>query len=153
MKKILSFRTQVGWMTAIEQSGKIVELKFSKKKSEGKSIILQRLKKNVSDFIFVKDVIDIIYRSIVVSSKKPVCKQVNVLTGKTVSIDELAHLLMDEMNVNVRKNYQPLPVGDPEKSNGTTEKMIELLNVELKQMVSLEEGLARTVKFLKKDTL
>ena len=51
MKKILSFRTQVGWMTAIEQSGKIVELKFSKKKSEGKSIILQRLKKNVIDFI------------------------------------------------------------------------------------------------------
>ena len=75
------------------------------------------------------------------------------MTGKTVSIDELAHLLMNEMNVNARKNYQPLPVGDPEKSNGTTEKMIELLNVELKQMVSLEDGLARTVKFLKRDTL
>ena len=45
MKKILSFHTQLGWMTAIEQNGKVIELRFSKKRSEGKSIILKRLKK------------------------------------------------------------------------------------------------------------
>mgnify|MGYP003682605265 CR=1 FL=1 len=101
------------------------------------------------DFIFVKDVIDIIYRSIMLSSKKPVCEQINVLTGNTVTIDELASQLMKETSKSVEKNYNPLPVGDPEKSNGTTEKMVELLNVDLKQMVTLEEGLIETVEFIK----
>ena len=50
MKKILSFHTRLGWMTSIEQDGKIIELKFIKSKSEGKSLILQRIKKNIIDF-------------------------------------------------------------------------------------------------------
>ena len=54
MKKILSFYTRLGWMTAIEQNGKIIELKFMKIKSEGKSLILQRIKKNVNNFFSKK---------------------------------------------------------------------------------------------------
>ena len=54
MKKILSFHTRLGWMTAIEQDGKIIELKFIKSKSEGKSLILQRIKKNINDFFSKK---------------------------------------------------------------------------------------------------
>jgi UDP-glucose 4-epimerase len=100
------------------------------------------------DFIYVEDVVDIIYRSIVLSSKSDICEQVNVLTGKSATIDELADKLMKEIKISVEKNYNLLPVGDPEKSNGTTEKMVELLNVDLKQMVSLEEGLIETVRFI-----
>ena len=54
MKKILSFHTRLGWMTAIEQDGKIIELKFIKSKSEGQSPILQKIKKNVNDFFSKK---------------------------------------------------------------------------------------------------
>ena len=54
MKKILSFHTRLGWMTAIEQDGKIIELKFIKSKSEGKSLTLQRIKKNINDFFSKK---------------------------------------------------------------------------------------------------
>ena len=54
MKKILSFHARLGWITAIEQDGKIIELKFIKSKSEGKSLILQRIKKNVNDFFSKK---------------------------------------------------------------------------------------------------
>ena len=54
MKKILSFYTRLGWITAIEQDGKIIELKFIKSKSEGKSLILQRIKKNINDFFSKK---------------------------------------------------------------------------------------------------
>ena len=54
MKKILSFHTRLGWMTAIEQDGKIIELKFIKSKSEGQSLILQKIKKNVNDFFSKK---------------------------------------------------------------------------------------------------
>jgi UDP-glucose 4-epimerase len=101
------------------------------------------------DFIFVKDVVDSIYRSVVVSTQRVVCEQVNVLTGKTVSIDDLATQLMNEIKVNVEKKYQPLQVGDPEASNGTTEKMVKLLNANLEKMTSLEDGLAETVEFIK----
>ena len=41
-------------MTVIEQDGKIIELKFIKSKSEGKSLILQRIKKNINDFFSKK---------------------------------------------------------------------------------------------------
>ena len=54
MKKIISFHTRLGWITAIEQDGKIIELKFIKSKSEGKSIILQKIKKNINDFFSKK---------------------------------------------------------------------------------------------------
>ena len=54
MKKILSFHTRLGWMTAIEQDGKIIELKFIKSKNEGQSLILQRIKKNINDFFSKK---------------------------------------------------------------------------------------------------
>lgn len=54
MKKILSFHTRLGWITVIEQDGKIIELKFIKSKSEGKSLILQRIKKNINDFFSKK---------------------------------------------------------------------------------------------------
>ena len=54
MKKILSFHTRLGWMTAIEQDGKLIELKFLKSKSEGKSLILQKIKKNINDYFSKK---------------------------------------------------------------------------------------------------
>ena len=55
MKKVLSFYTRLGWMTSIEKDGKIIELKFIKSKSEGKSLILQRMKKNINDFFSKKN--------------------------------------------------------------------------------------------------
>ena len=54
MKKILSFHTQLGWMTATEKNGKIIELKFIKRKSYGRSPMLQKIKKNVNDFFSKK---------------------------------------------------------------------------------------------------
>ena len=54
MKKILSFHTQLGWMTAIEKNGKIIELKFIKRKSYGRSPMLQKIKKNINDFFSKK---------------------------------------------------------------------------------------------------
>ena len=101
------------------------------------------------DFIYVKDVVEAIYKSIVAAFNDVLCEQINVLTGQSVSIDDLAATLMKEVGVDVEKEYQDLPVGDPEKSNGTTDKMVCLLNVELRNMVTLESGLLETVNFLK----
>ena len=50
MKKIISFNTKFGWMSAIEDNGKITEIKFLKTKNVGKSLILKKLKKMINEY-------------------------------------------------------------------------------------------------------
>ena len=80
---------------------------------------------------------------------KKICEHTNVLTGNSVSIDYLANMLINHLELDVNKNYQTLSVGDPEKSSGTTKKMIKLLKVDLKKMVPLNNGLSKTVDFIR----
>ena len=54
MKKILSFKSKFGWITAEEINGKITEIKFLKKKNLGKSLILKKFKFDVSNFFSKK---------------------------------------------------------------------------------------------------
>ena len=101
------------------------------------------------DFIYVKDVVDIIFKSIVVASNTVLCEQINVLTGQSVTIDELANMLIKKIGVDVNKKYQELPLGDPEQSNGTTKKMVSLLKADLSDMVHIDSGLSETVNFMR----
>ena len=95
MNKILSFRTRLGWMTAIEQDGKIIELKFIKIKNEGKSRNLQKIKKNVNEF-FSKKIKSIIIPCMMRGSKLQI-KIWNELKkipyGKTKSYGEIAKIV------------------------------------------------------------
>ena len=50
MKKTISFVTIFGWITASEEEGNIIEIKFSKKKNIGKSKVLKQLKKEIKFF-------------------------------------------------------------------------------------------------------
>ena len=54
MKKIISFHTKFGWISAIEEKGKITEIKFSKKINSGRSLTLKRLKKRIKYFFSKK---------------------------------------------------------------------------------------------------
>jgi UDP-glucose 4-epimerase len=101
------------------------------------------------DFIYVKDVVDIIFKSIVVASNTTLCEQINVLTGQSVTIDELANMLIKKIGVDVDKKYQGLPLGDPEQSNGTTKKMVGLLKADLSDMAPIDSGLSETVNFMR----
>ena len=105
------------------------------------------------DFVFVKDVVDLIYKAIVVASNDVCCEQTNVLTGHSISIDYLATMLINKIGGDIDKNYQALPVGDPVLSIGTTEKMISLLNVSLIDMIPIEIGLSETVDFIRRQEL
>ena len=100
------------------------------------------------DFIYVGDVVDIIFESILLAAKKQLCEHTNVLTGKSVSIDNLADILIKQIDTGVSKKYKTLPIGDPKKSSGTSKKMINLFNINLSKMVSLELGLSKTVDFI-----
>ena len=103
------------------------------------------------DFIYVKDVVNIIHRAITLASKNSICEISNVLTGESITIDELAEKMMKIIDVNVEVNYQSLPVGDPAQSNGSSKKMTKLFTVELDKFTKLDKGLVNTVQFFLKE--
>ena len=100
------------------------------------------------DFIYVKDAVNIIYRAIVLASNNSICEASNVLTGKSVTIDELAEQMMKIIDVKVEAKYQSLAAGDPEQSDGSTEKMVKLFTVELNKFTKLNNGLVDTVQYI-----
>ena len=103
------------------------------------------------DFIYVNDVVKAIEQSLSNALESCVCEQVNILTGTTISIDELADIFIDEIGVDAVKIYQELPMGDPVHSNGTTEKMIDFLNIDVKSLTSLKAGLTETIDFMRQE--
>ena len=103
------------------------------------------------DFIYVKDVVNIIHRAITLASKNSICEISNVLTGESITIDELAEKMMKIIDVNVEVNYQSLPAGDPAQSNGSSKKMTKLFTVELDKLTKLDKGLVNTVQFFLKE--
>ena len=50
MKNSISFSSKFGWISAIEEKGKITEIKFLKTKNVGKSLILKKLKKMINKY-------------------------------------------------------------------------------------------------------
>ena len=50
MKNSISFSSKFGWISAIEEKGKITEIKFLKTKNVGKSLILKKLKKMIYEY-------------------------------------------------------------------------------------------------------
>jgi UDP-glucose 4-epimerase len=101
------------------------------------------------DFIYVHDVIEIIYKAVIIAKQNVECEQINVLTGNSISVDLLLDILAEKIGYDVHKIYQDLPNGDPEKSNGSTGKMEKILNVNLTKLVQLDDGLASTIDFIK----
>ena len=98
------------------------------------------------DFIYVKDVVTIIYSAITLASRNSICETSNVLTGESISIDELAEKMIKTIDAKVEINYQSLPLGDPEQSNGSAKKMSKLFKVDPKKLVKLDNGLISTLR-------
>ena len=71
------------------------------------------------------------------------------MTGTSVTIDYLAERINDVLGVQVEKNYKDLLPGDPEQSDGTTNKMQKLLSLNLNDLVPLKEGLKNTIQYIK----
>ena len=61
----------------------------------------------------------------------------------------MADELSKQIGTSITKIYKPLEPGDPEKSNGTKEKMIDILNIKLDALTPFSEGLKQTIEFLK----
>ena len=50
MKNTISFKSKLGWISASEKNNKILSISFAKSKNIGKSILLNKLKKNLNNY-------------------------------------------------------------------------------------------------------
>ena len=125
------------------------------------SIFTRRLLKNeevfvnggyqVRDFIFVKDICDVLYLSMIELRNKRRCKVFNVGTGNSTSINELLNMLLKIIKSTSKINYRELPLGDPKFSGGNLDSLEENLKTKVSDFTNLEDGLSETVNyFIKK---
>ena len=54
MKNTISFKSKFGWISASEKNNKILSVSFVKSNNKGKSILLNKLKKNLINYFFKK---------------------------------------------------------------------------------------------------
>jgi len=101
------------------------------------------------DFIYIDDVVLCIISALKMVSEEKICDQINILTGKSFSIDFLAEEISRITGNKVEINYEDLKIGDPEKSQGTIEKIEKVLNISIKNFTDLSSGLEQTIKFIK----
>jgi UDP-glucose 4-epimerase len=101
------------------------------------------------DFIFVKDVVDCIFRAYLHLQNNQGAKVCNVLTGDSISIDDLVLKLSDLMCLTPDRIYKKLPPGDPESSLGSVQQMMSLLEVNPSNFINLKSGLKETIDYFK----
>ena len=54
MKNTISFKSRFGWISASEKNNKILSVSFAKSNNRGKSVLLNKLKKNLINYFFKK---------------------------------------------------------------------------------------------------
>tara|TARA_Y100001978_G_C23673053_1_gene424894 strand:- start:718 stop:1644 length:927 start_codon:yes stop_codon:yes gene_type:complete len=101
------------------------------------------------DFVYVSDVVKSIYNAMLLVQKNSISDHINILTGQSVSIDELSEILVKEIDLDAKVYHRELSVGDPLESKGTTEKMVNILGINLSDMTSLGNGLSKTINFVR----
>ncbi len=101
------------------------------------------------DFVYIDDVVRVIELALVKVSNDSLCDQVNVLTGKSMSINQLLEILSDELSIVPQVIKQNLPEGDPEKSEGSSNKLCSLLDFNLESLVDIKDGLRCTIEYIK----
>ena len=121
------------------------------------SIFIDRLNKKQSvtinggyqtrDFIYVSDIVDTLFQSMNLLHKQNKCFAINVGTGRSITIDELLQKLITIYNYSPNIIKKTLPVGDPEKSSGVYNKLINELHINNDEFIDLEKGLLKTVNY------
>ena len=99
------------------------------------------------DFIYVSDVVTGIILSMSHLFNKSTYDQINLLTGSSTSINELFRKLANILGYGQEPKYTELLSGDPEQSDGTTNKMKTILSLNPEFFVKLDDGLKNTIDF------
>lgn len=99
------------------------------------------------DFIFVKDVVNVMIASMDSILSKRQCYCVNVGTGRSVTIDQLFDKLASIFNYRPVVEYKALDKSDPARSDGVFKNLRKILNIEPDDFVTFEKGLTDTVNY------
>lgn len=120
---------------------------FADQLTQGKDIVING-GHQTRDFIYVKDIVNIIYRALEISSSDIICEISNVLTGQSISIEDLAKKMMKIIDIKAHINYKSLPSGDPAQSDGSINKMAKLFSVDSSKFTTLNNGLLDTINYI-----
>lgn len=104
------------------------------------------------DFVYVKDVVNCLFRSYEYLLQNKAAEISNILTGYSISIDQLVIYLAEIINVNPERNYRELPSGDPVKSLGSTEQMCRILGVQTETFIKIKDGLVDTINYIRENS-
>ena len=103
------------------------------------------------DFIFVEDIINVMVQSMEYLFNKRLCEFLNVGTGISITIDNLLKINASIMNIKPEIIRKKLPEGDPERSEGTYNKLKNILSIDIDKFVKLEDGLRATIDYIKNE--
>ena len=95
MKNTISFNSKFGWITASEKNNEILSVSFAKSKNRGKSILLNKLKKNLNNY-FSKETKKINSNILLEGSNLQIKiwkELIKIPYGKTKSYGEIAKIV------------------------------------------------------------
>ena len=95
MKNTISFKSKFGWISASEKNNEILSVSFAKSKNRGKSILLNKLKKNLNNY-FSKETKKINSNILLEGSNLQIRiwkELIKIPYGKTKSYGEIAKIV------------------------------------------------------------
>ena len=101
------------------------------------------------DFIYVEDVVDVMKKSMEKIQKKNTCKNFNLGTGRSVTIDLLFNLIKKNIRSNPKLIRKKLEKYDPKKSSGTFRTLNNFLGLKKNNFTKIEDGLVKTIDHLR----
>ena len=101
------------------------------------------------DFIYVKDVTDIMKKLMNKIQKKKISDNFNLGTGSSIKIDRLFYLIKKFTESNPKLIRKKLESYDPKKSSSTTKKLKRFLKLKKNNFTKIEEGLIKTIDHFK----
>jgi len=102
------------------------------------------------DFVYVDDVVDVMIKSMEKLQRKKDFKIFNFGTGRSVKIEALFNIIKKKLKTNPKIIRKKLEKFDPKKSSGNFNRVKNFLNLKKNNFVELEEGLDKTINYLKK---
>jgi UDP-glucose 4-epimerase len=105
------------------------------------------------DFIYVKDVCNILVKAMNLLFFEKQCGYYNLGTGKSITIKNLLELISGLLNVIPNVIYKNLPKGDPKASVCSVVSLENKMNFSSKEFTPIKKGIEETIKYLSRKTI
>ncbi len=121
--------------------------RFISRALSGESPIIYGDGEQSRDFIFVEDVVS---ANLLAAESKTQGRSLNIASGQSITVNELAGMLNEILELKLEPAYQPARQGDVRDSQADVTRASQLIDFDAK--ISVREGLCRTVEWFQKKT-